>query len=182
MDDMYAVLYESLVKPIVAKLRRELEYAPREELEGIVKEYRSKPWYTKFKRQFFFYDNFEINFEYLCARDMLNGSFSWKEADKVDEAEEKRQKEREKNIAESRRKEELVKRGKMVKRFDGGLLELERYTREGYEILSPIRVCNTRFKYLGESGADYLIDSYDSVLPYYTGIPVKKIESKPDCT
>ncbi|MBI5347486.1 MAG: hypothetical protein HZB66_02660 [Candidatus Aenigmarchaeota archaeon] len=158
---------------ITPELRCELEYAPREELESIVKEYESKPWYTKFLRCVFHYYYLETHLKYDYARGMLDGSFSWK---KIDEAEEKRQKAR-----------EFVEKGKRVKRFDGNLLELERYTGERYEILSPRRVYNTDFEHLGELGADCLIDSEgtDSPridFPLYTGIPVKKIESEPDCT
>ena len=65
-----------LIKSALDRIRNRIENAPEDNLKDIVNNYKVKPWYRKLGLTI---ESNESILEYLCARDMLNGAFSWKQ-------------------------------------------------------------------------------------------------------
>lgn len=168
--------YELFTKPAVQRIRTRLEGAPRESLESICQDYTSHPWYKRWDRNLFPYAprNFENNLEYIFARDLLNGTFSWEAADEE-------QRRREQEFAQERAKDEerreWLRKGKSVQLFLGSLDEYEKFTGSECEIvdaefvhLHPYNITDT-YLTMGRLSVDALI-RYDA--SHGIGIPVRK--------
>jgi len=77
------ILYHDMfIKPAVKRVEKKLRNVPEDELRAIVRNYESAHWYVKLYRQVCFLPNIDINLEYVFARDVLLGRFSWEEQDK----------------------------------------------------------------------------------------------------
>lgn len=128
------LIYEFYTKPLLNDLRKRLEKASDDDIKEIIRKYESAPIYKRLVRTIFFNIRpfFKTNIEYICARDMLNGTFSWS---KLDEQERIRKKEEEIRLLEEKTTKQLIEKGKCIELFPGSLKEYERLKGYEYEIV-----------------------------------------------